>query len=318
MIMRLFLLKIIVFSCLMGLCLLIGLFIIRNPSAKHTLLGETVHKRKLLENTQQAKIVFVGGSNLSHGLDSGRIFDEFNRPVVNMGVHGGLGLAYMINEVKPYIRKNDIIVVVPEYGLFQGGYYGNVETLGVVFDILPEYKKLITLRHWIHLLRYMPNYAAIKWMNVFCKWGRRGGEIASHYNQYGDRTIDWNLKSQPLAPVKPKTDALDLIGFDELERLYSVTQKLEAHLFILPPCYQATSYDNMPSIINRIEEEFKRRGLPLRAKPMRYRMNDDLHSDTPYHLTKAGVDLRTSLVIEDLHKIFDTLVEEDRIRDHDE
>ena len=72
-------------------------------------------KCQLLEDTPSPRIIFVGGSNLAFGLDSQRIKDSLNINVINYGLHAGIGLKYMIDDISTYARKGDIIVFAPEY-----------------------------------------------------------------------------------------------------------------------------------------------------------------------------------------------------------
>ena len=43
---------------------------------------------------------------------------HFGVQVANMGLHAGLGMNYMLYEIKPYLRQGDVLVVVPEYNQF--------------------------------------------------------------------------------------------------------------------------------------------------------------------------------------------------------
>ena len=86
-------------------------------------------KCQLLEDTPSPRIIFVGGSNLAFGLDSQRIKDSLNINVINYGLHAGIGLKYMIDDISTYARKGDIIVFAPEYEHFYTIAYGESVTL---------------------------------------------------------------------------------------------------------------------------------------------------------------------------------------------
>lgn len=76
------------------------------------------------------RIIFVGGSNLAFGLDSQRIKDSLNINVINYGLHAGIGLKYMVDDISTYARKGDIIVFAPEYSHFYSGLaYGESITI---------------------------------------------------------------------------------------------------------------------------------------------------------------------------------------------
>ena len=85
-------------------------------------LAAVLEKDRIIRNAESPKIILVGGSNLAFGIDSKMMQDALRMPVVNMGLYAKLGLKYMLAQVRPYIRKGDIVVVVPEYDLFYGDF----------------------------------------------------------------------------------------------------------------------------------------------------------------------------------------------------
>ena len=143
--------------------LTVSLFCFPNPSAVNSLLGALTDKHQLLKQTPSPKIIFIGGSNLSFGLDSKKIQDRFNMPVINASIHASIGLKYYLNDLKPFIKEGDIIVVAPEYSQFYtDSFYGNIELVSILFDVFPEGRKYIDLGQWRRLLGFIPNYAATK------------------------------------------------------------------------------------------------------------------------------------------------------------
>ena len=154
--MRRFINKILVFVLLLLVLLSLSLFFIPDVVSKNSLLAALVDKHTLLQKTKSEKIIFIGGSNLSFGLDSKRISNAFNKPVINMGVHAGMGLEYIVNDVKQYINKGDIVVLMPEYeNFYTDNFYGEMELVSVVFDIDPAGKKLLNAKQWQHLFKYI-------------------------------------------------------------------------------------------------------------------------------------------------------------------
>jgi hypothetical protein len=292
---------------LVFLLLLAALFFVPSPEMGQSLLSMGPVKSKLLRATPSPKIILVGGSNISHGLNSQKIHEAMGLPVVNMGLHGGLGLRFMLEEVRPAINRYDLVVIVPEYAQFQkGGFWGNKEVLGMVLDVMPESRHLLSPQHWIHLFKFMPNYAARKIMNActgFIRRRRITKRIEYSYNSYGDSIGHWNKKPSPFTPVKKAIKSqISKYSFDHLEFFVRETQQKGAKTFILPPCFQATSYDNCALLIDQIEQQLLKRQMPLLVPMKRYRMEDHLFHDTPYHLTKQGAELRTDRLIEDLKK----------------
>ncbi len=85
---------------------------------RSSFLAGAIEKHKLLSTTPSPRLILVGGSNVAFGFDSEYLSRVLKLPVINMALHGGLGLRFALNEVAPYIRKNDLIVVAPEYPQF--------------------------------------------------------------------------------------------------------------------------------------------------------------------------------------------------------
>ena len=79
-------------------------------------LGTTHMKHERLVNSGKGKVILVGGSNLLYGVNSEYLEKLIQRPVVNMGLQGSIGLRYMLNEIKPYVSPGDIVILLPEYG----------------------------------------------------------------------------------------------------------------------------------------------------------------------------------------------------------
>ncbi len=309
--MKTFLIKIVFFTFIIIAILCVALFWIKNPDVNESLMGALPDKHKLLKNAQSPKIVFVGGSNLSFGLDSSRISDEFQMPVVNMGIMSSIGLRYMMNDVLPYIKKNDVVVLVSEYSEFYSPeYYGEIGLVAILFDIFPQGKQFISIQQWQKLAPYVFKYSAIKIKNIplslVNKFMPKSTTIGIYdrqsFNNFGDAYIHWDKPSKIVSCDKKGSgeETVNAFVFSEIKEFKNHLQKKDAELIMLPPVYQECSFNNQQYIINQIETQLKENNLAYLTAPLRYRFADFLFYNTPYHLNKQGVDLRTDRVIEDL------------------
>ena len=70
-----------------------------------------VDKIERLESINESKIILVGNSNLAFGIYSDQIEEDIGMPVVNLGLHGGLGNAYHEEIAKLNINEGDIVIV---------------------------------------------------------------------------------------------------------------------------------------------------------------------------------------------------------------
>jgi hypothetical protein len=107
------------FAAMIGF-LLIQIFVFVSPPMplRTCYLAGTIEKHKLIAEVPSPRVILVGGSNVAFGLDSEFLQKNLGVPVINMGLHGGLGLRYSLDEVVPYIKKGDVFILSPEYPQF--------------------------------------------------------------------------------------------------------------------------------------------------------------------------------------------------------
>ena len=98
------------------------------PMYKKTFVGELGDKYKLLTNTNDEKIVVVGGSSVAFGLDSTLIEEKLGKKVVNFGLYADLGTKLMLDLSKANINEGDTIIVAPEMNKQTLSLFFNAET----------------------------------------------------------------------------------------------------------------------------------------------------------------------------------------------
>lgn len=85
-------------------------FIVGNQYT-HAYSAAILDKVERLQSIEEPKIILVGNSNLSFGVDSAKIEEAIGMPVVNLGLHGGLGHAFHEEMAKLGISGGDIVIV---------------------------------------------------------------------------------------------------------------------------------------------------------------------------------------------------------------
>jgi hypothetical protein len=234
-------------------------------------------------------------------------------PVINTGIDAGFGLAYMINDVKPFIKKNDLIVLIPEYQNFYTElFYGEIELVQLVFDIYKPGKKLIDEEQWSHLIKYIPSYSTKKLKNCLFSRSQKkqaGKEINMYdknsFNAYGDAYIHWQMPDQNFAPlIKNKTfNGVNPKVVLFIESFQGFVNAKGAKLLLLPPVMESQSFDNIHNVIDSITNTLSGNNISFFSAPDKYKLPKKYFFNTYYHPNKKGVDLRTQLVIEDLNNI---------------
>ena len=284
----------------------VGLMLPATPKAKMSLLMAKPVKDSLLLNVKQPRIIFVGGSSISMGLNSQVFKDSLHLNPINTGIHAGFGLYYIIDNVSEHLQRGDIIVLAPEYVHFFGDWAdGGESLLRAAFDT--SSRELILKLRWRQLKKMygdVPKYAMQKFMpNQY--FGLKANETyytKAAFNQYGDAIAHWKFNiNLPVVPIKLINNGN--FNYDVIAAIKQFDQEAKAkgaRLLVSFPPFQKTSFDYCRKDVHFIESQIKLTGAEVIGTPERYTFSDDLLFDSNYHLNKKGVDIRTKLLLEDV------------------
>jgi hypothetical protein len=303
--MILFIKRLFLFSFILFLLFFIGLCLPSTPRTSKSLLFAKYNKDSLLANSPSPRIIFIGGSGLSFGLNSEMIKDSLGLNPINTAIHGAIGLSYMISSVNEYIRPGDIVVIAPEYQFFYGrNSYGGEELLRTVLEVSPNTIKLLSFRQWLNIYRYLPKYSFSKFKPI--EYLDTRVDIlygVNSFNDFGDANVHWNSDKRGCATYEPIHEEFNTKVISELIQFKKQVQDKSALLYITFPGLQASSFEVFKDQIAKVKSELIKGGFVLLGSPERYEIADSLIFNAPYHLSKAGLDLRTHLLIEDLRSL---------------
>jgi hypothetical protein len=276
-----------------------------------SMLYAAIKKDSLLLNEPSPRIIFVGGSNLSFGLNSQMIKDSLGLNPINTAISAGIGIRYMLENTLQYVRKGDIIVFAPEYNHFCYEWdRGSNELLHTVLDTDKSKVKLLSLKQIIDCVPFIGNFIISK-LSMFDfhdieKSNIYGAYGVNSFNQYGDTYLHWNMQKED--SIIPDTgSSFEKYNPKVIEKVKKYNRKIQekgAFFLISYPGYQDFLYRKSEEVVKKVEQEYIEAGFTILGTPERYRMPDSLLFDTSYHLNKTGVDYRTKLLIEDLRKDF--------------
>lgn len=304
--MKKFLLRLMTFFIVMLVLMAIGLVLPPTPRAQTSLLMGEKYKMDILKNTSKPRVIFIGGSNLSFGLDSKMIQDSLGMNPVNMAIHASIGLKYMMDKILPQISAGDVVVVCAEYEQFNDGYaYGREELLRTIFDVKTNSLNEISIKQWYHVSPFIPKYALSKF--VISEYLKSKNDEAhyleSAFNQYGDVTSHWNLKAATVQAFPNHLGSIDLDVIGLLSEFNAEAISRGGRVILTFPGLQATSFRNNSQNIDTYFSVLETSGFTLAGNPTRYIIPDSLIFDTPYHLTRVGTAIRTNLLIHDLRPL---------------
>ena len=302
--MKKFILKMFLMLVLIFVTLIIIILI---PPNENLYLAEIKEKSELLNSIKSPRIILAGGSNLAFGIDSKKIEFEIGLPVVNMGLHAGTGLKFFLDNIKPYIGKDDILIISLEYSQF---YNNNIYGGGPLIEVLnfvPEEINNLNVKQLKAIFKYF--FEFIKWKNMSIIkeiLNREGGVYSKDsFNKYGDVIAHLNLESQDISKesILNNCDKINYESFKYLNNFFKYVENNGAKAYVSFPCIPQTQYMKSLNKIEEIYEIFQENSFNLISTPNQYVFPDNLFFDTVYHLNQKGRNIRTKTIINDIKKI---------------
>lgn len=299
--MKLFIKRIFLFMLPIIMILFFGLFYGETPRSSKSLLFSVNHKDSLLLNTKNPRIVFVGGSNISFGLDSQIFKDSLALNPINTGIHANLGIKYMLENCLNYLQKGDIVIIIPEYDHFYRSYdFVSEELLRTVLEVNPEKINNLSINQIIYLLQYLPKYSISKFKpSEYFGFQESDVYSVNSFNNYGDVDAHWELENRPFNSITINGD-FQTVVVDKLKQFVQNADEIGALVYISFPSLDKQSFINSKENILMIEEVLKSENFKLLGSVERYIMPEELMFNTHYHLNAEGVNYRTNLLLEDL------------------
>jgi len=118
-IMTLYLVRMAIFTLSIVLINILTMLLIpNNMEAEYWVRELIIIKRSISQKINQPKIILLGGSSTLFGIDAKKIERETNIPTVNLGLHAGLGLSYILNLGREVSKPNDLIILPLELNYY--------------------------------------------------------------------------------------------------------------------------------------------------------------------------------------------------------
>lgn len=305
--MKKFLRKTAVFFLLFaGLILLLTFRLPGNPDSYNQAYR---FKQLLLETTPSPRLILAGGSNVAFGFDSKMLEDSLGLPVINNGLHAGIGLKFMLDDISLYARAQDILILCPEYNQFFGELaYGALPLTEIISSIAPEKIVKLNPQQYFALLSNLPGNLKARLHYRLSKVLHKpesSSEILysiHSFNSHGDMCRHWNLPPVPYTQLGPVKENFNKNIADYFIHTIKNLQAKQCRVFFCPAAISRTSYENMEKNIEEVVRFCKKQDIPFLGSIRHYVVPDSLCFDTPYHLSGTGTKLRTESLIKDLKK----------------
>lgn len=298
------------------LCLFLGLFLLSAALvfALHFFVignqnlgsfqAALLDKAERLRSIDEPKLILVGNSNLAFGVDSQRIQEALGMPVVNMGLHGGLGNAFLENMGKLDISEGDIVVVChSDYD--DDGTIPDPALAWITVEMHPEFWKLIPAKAIPQMLKAYPGYLYSSAVRFLTGSPKNVPETGTSYSRAGFNAFgDVCVRGEDSFVFTEDSVVVPQVGEETAARLNALNRYiLSRGATMVVAGYPIGSGEFTPA-----EAEFDafeaqlREALdcPVISRFADYYLPYSCFYDTVFHLNDEGVKLRTGQLIADL------------------
>ncbi len=303
--MKKFLLTLSVFAfCLLSLA---GLFLFALSPSFPMDVGAFVHLEKgmrLMQKRPSGKpiLVLVGGSNLYYGIENELIRAALSNDfeVVNFGVHAGIGLGRMLEDVAACVRQGDVVCLAPEYAHWTDGvWFGRTAAIVYEIDYLKRPQNLFFPRRYASL----PTGG---WAEYF----RSKIQSLSDKGESGGVSLP-NLAEIPGVPearyaklheAKESPLAVDEAAIARFARFLADMKDRDVRVVLSAPAFDIRSFVQIKDDVAALYRRLESMGVEVVSDPADYAYPLEYIYNTANHLNAIGRTNRTERLVQDLKK----------------
>ena len=263
-------------------------------------------KMTLAQAIASPKLIVTGGSGAHYTIDSDVLEAALDRPVINLGIDGQVGLNLILPSVLPQVRAGDTVVLIPEYLLLEqeaglgerSGPFAIATGHPFVGHIPPQQLAQDAMLFGVPSLR-----ALVKSSLDLATLKRVTGYYDDPLTEHGDPTLDkerigewWLLRIKRPAMPYP------------LERIAQFREDVEAQggtlLLALPWVYaDANDPETRANIQATAKALSEIAPVVYDFSTLNIQSDPDLFTDTHYHLTASGRALRSQALAQQIQPL---------------
>jgi len=283
------------------------------PQYTRNFQASFLDKMDRLYRINEPKIILVGNSNLSFGMDSELLSAELGMPVVNLGLNGDLGNAFHEDMARQCIKQGDLVIVC------HSDYNDTDRILDpalawITIEDHYDYWSVIRPKDIPLMLTGLPKYLERATDLYVEKTGNResdGPYTRSAFNELGDNVYPREQRICDLSefedPVAPEYSRACVSRLNDLNA-YCLEQG--AVMVVAGWPIPDGDYNFPKQVYGDFGKELDEvLDCPVISDFKDYCTDYDFFYDSNLHLNKLGVEMRTKLLIEDVKRFWG--VEED-------
>jgi hypothetical protein len=279
-------------------------------------------KENLLRRLAPPRVILVGGSNVAFSFDSNFIRQSLQMNVINVGVHIGFGICFMLNMVKKYLHPGDVVLICPEYEQFFGEYCGDDNLVNFAI-YQPRLFSDLSPRQIIPLLlatRTLLNRKCTSQLKVLenkilplaqPNMQQDNAWLYKRSSFNGDGDVSVVLREPHIPPGGfwlplhiNQPGKYDPSAITEINEFSSSVAKLGVKVVFCYPCISSSYYNNCKFALSNLDTRLKTQlKIPIVGTMDGCVMPDNCFYDTRYHLLTRFKTRRSSWILAKLRTI---------------
>lgn len=273
-----------------------------NNQYSETYQAMAIDKIARLKSIKEPKIILAGNSNVVFGFDSEKIEKELGMPVVNMGLHGGLGNAFLERMGTLTVNEGDI-VIISHLSYDDDDKISDPALAMITLEWNKEVWPAVRLKDVPCLVRAYPQYflRAFKlWSNITKQTDDGSVYKRDNGNKYGDILIDSESKMD-FSKSGVNIPGINDVCIKRINRLNSEIKKRGATLLVA--AYPIADGEYTPAKENYLnfEKELKEAlDCDVISDFSNHFIPYEYFYDTQFHLTGKGAEIHTDTIIKEL------------------
>ena len=270
----------------------IGGIIFLQDDSEENYFAAITDKHKYAQSIQKPKIILAGGSSLAFGISSDSIENSLQRPVVNLGLYGGFGLDFILQETLSEVKKGDLVILSTEYYLKKSG--DDYSKQMAAFAYPPAYN-YVGYTNFLDLLEKKASFFSRYTRNLFFFPNRiKSPQVDDKISDYFRK--GFSQKGDLLAHLNnpPKRPLNDLAGIEsqnysaEIQTINEFIKEVRAkggEVNWYFPCYSQTGYNMNKEALNYYEKQIQKKINCFKINTLSDEIYpDDCFYDTHFHL----------------------------------
>ena len=300
--MKRFIVKLALLPTLIFILPLILLFTVC-PQYTHEYTASFIDKIHRLESIKEPKIVLVSNSNLAFGIQSDLIEREIGMPVVNLGLHGGLGNAFHERMPLFNLTEGDIILVA-HLSYNDDDVISDSELALLTVENYFRFWKIFRAKDFPRIICTVPKYT-YKCLFRFIRHADKEPAsptcyARSAFNEYGDNIFPRNEEAGESKP-ELRHPSVNTICMKRINAFYKFCKAKGISVVIAG----APIIDGLPDFNMEEYRQFQNDVETLAECPVisdftDYVFNKKYFYAGALHMTNEGAHLRTEQLITDL------------------